>query len=420
MPLAQGPDANKPRGLILLGLTVLTKERNALSLRWIPALLLCMLVGCTTTRMPYTAMDAERAEIPGYSHVRFIFDDLQPPELARFRPSARNTPIRYLTISGGGAGGAFSVGVLNAWTETGRRPMFDIVSGVSTGALIAPFAFLGPDYDDELRQLYTSGIANQLVEQRFILSGLFGESLLKQDPLRRLVERYVTGELLQAVAAEYRKGRNLFVSTTNLDSQRTVVWDLGAIAASGQPDALTLFRSILIASASIPGVYPAVGIATTINGKPVTELHSDGGPSAQILSLPDVIMTRMGTLFPAMAGKVEIYVLVNNTLGPEFQLTKSATFPVAMRAYATLVKSQAKSSIMALYQFSRRFGFQMKVAAINVSVPYSYSKPFSTQYMRAVYRNGYDRMKCQKLWSSTPEFDVVRNEAFSLGACASQ
>lgn len=394
----------------------LTKERNALSRRWITLLFLCILVSCTTTRTPYTATDAAGAEIPGYSHIRFAFDDLQPSGLPQIRRSTKNVAIRYLAISGGGAGGAFTVGVLNAWTETGRRPMFDIVSGVSTGALIAPFAFLGPQYDDELKELYTSGIANRLVKQRFIVNGLFGESLLKPDPLRLLVEKHVTKAMLEAVAAEYHKGRDLFVSTTNLDSQRSVVWNLGAIAASGQPDALSLFRRVLIASASIPGIYPAVKIAATINGNHIEELHSDGGPSAQILSLPDVIMTNAGTLMPPISGESEIYILVNNTLGPEFHVTKSTTFSVAIRAYATLVKSQTKSSIMALYQFSRRFGLQMKVAAIDVSVPYSYAEPFSTEYMQAVYRNGYTRMKCQTLWSSTPEFKVVLNETAS-GSC---
>ncbi|MGK9264080.1 patatin-like phospholipase family protein [Sinorhizobium meliloti] len=267
-----------------------------------------------------------------------------------------------MAISGGGAGGAFTVGVLNAWTEAGQRPEFDIVSGVSTGALIAPFAFLGPQYDQELRELYTSGVAAQLVERRFILSGIFGESFLKQEPLRRMVERYVTAAMLRAIAAEYRKGRYLFVLTTNLDTQAAVVWDLGAIASSGRPDSLALFRDVLIASASIPGVFPAVRIKAVVDGKQIEELHSDGGTSNQILTLPDAFLSREGISRPGRARSFEIYLLINNTLGPEFQLTESTTLSVAVRAYAALVKSQTKNGVVALYQFTKRFGIVFRVS----------------------------------------------------------
>ena len=154
----------------------------------------------------------------------------------RFSDPARlatrsNAQVNYLIISGGGAGGAFSVGALKAWSESGKRPSFDVVTGVSTGALIAPYAFLGPAYDDALVHLYTNGAAKWLVAAGRFLN----ESVLSQVPLRNVIEQYVTEEVRQKIAAEHRKGRRLFVQTTNLDSQRAVAWDMGAIADSSDP-----------------------------------------------------------------------------------------------------------------------------------------------------------------------------------------
>lgn len=396
---------------ISTGYSIIATSDNKRNIRFSRAaaiLCYCILTGCVTTRIPYTADEASKAEITGYQRIRYSSDvDLRNQVPSQRLPPTGEHPVRYLVISGGGAGGAFTAGVLNAWTATGKRPTFEIVSGVSTGALIAPFAFLGPKYDEELKKLYTSGVAERLVAPRFIVSGLLGESFLKQEPLRQLVEQHVTTKMLQAVAAEYRKGRYLFVLTTNLDTQRPVVWDLGAIAAGDRQDSLALFRDILIASASIPGVYPAVKIKVMSGGRQIEELHSDGGTSTQILTLPDVLLTQEALLSSRPPGKLEIYVLINNTLGPEFQLTENTTLSVVTRAYASLIKSQTKGSVVALYQFSKRFALRFNVAAINITVPYSYRKPFSNEYMSAIYQNGYERMQEQRLWSHTPHFELI-------------
>ena len=202
------------------------------------------------------------------------------------KPPIRSGRITYLALSGGGSGGAFGAGILTGWTTAGTRPTFDVVSGVSTGALIAPFAFLGSSYDPTLAELYTSGIAETLVRPRPII-GLLGAALSDPAPLRRLVERYVTDDMLRKIAAEHSKGRRLFVVTTNLDAQRTVIWDMGAIAAHGHEQALVLFRNVLIASASIPAVFPPVMIEVTMNGKRFQEMHSDGGATTQLFTAPE-------------------------------------------------------------------------------------------------------------------------------------
>lgn len=363
------------------------------------------LFGCTSAREPYSRDDARGAEIPGFANVRTPLDG-EVGLFAKKRVPRTPSPLRhkYLAISGGGAGGAFSVGALKAWSQRGDRPTFDVVSGVSTGALIAPFAFLGPDYDDTLEHLYTSGVAEDLLQRRPIISGLLGESLYYQKPLMNMVEQHVTQEVLDRIAVEYRKGRDLFVLTTNLDTQRGMLWDMGAIAASSRPDALNLFRNVLVASASIPGAFPAVKIIATIDGRTISELHSDGAPSSQIVTVPEAMLSDTNVSLPAVIRGADMYFLINNTLMPEFSVTSNSTVPVVTRAYASLVKSQTRQSLYAAYEYCRRTGVNFHMAVIDAPVPYNFSQPFGNVYMRAVFKIGYDRMEQGRIWRQKPIF----------------
>ncbi len=360
------------------------------------------LTACTTVRSPYGETPIDQARIPGFQTVRLPLDD----DLATFVKSGFASPKRapiLLSISGGGAGGAFSVGALEGWTSTGRRPSFDVVTGVSTGAFIAPFAFLGPRYDSLLRQLYTSGEAEGLAKAKFLPFALFGQSLLEQEPLRAVVERYITLKLLGEIAEEDKKGRRLFILTTNLDTQQAVLWNMGAIAAKQTPQSLSLFRDVMLASASIPGVFPAVKIKSVIDGRSIEELHSDGASSAQFLTLPEAAFISPRSP-PPSARRSRIYVLVNNTLMPEFALTKDETLPVAARAYSIMVKSQTKNGLYATYEFARLHGIEFRVASIDRSVPYKFRDPFNTDYMRTVYRIGYQNAVSGQLWKDVPSF----------------
>jgi len=235
-------------------------------------------------------------------------------------------------------------------------------------------------------------------------AGLFGQSLAKAEPLRQMVEQNVTQALLQAVAAEQRKGRRLLVLTTNLDSQRAVVWNMGAIADSGQPDALQLFRDILIASASIPGIYPAVMIKAQVDGQTIEEMHSDGGTASQFLAVPDSLMIGSGPARIPVGGKPNMYVIINNALMPEFEVTPDKTLPVMARAYATLVKSQTRSALQALYGFSQKARIGFHLASIDAVVRYDPADPFGTGYMRAVYNLGAAEMEEGSVWKDRPVF----------------
>jgi predicted acylesterase/phospholipase RssA len=191
-------------------------------------------------------------------------------------------PTSYLAISGGSDNGAFSAGFLNGWTKAGTRPQFKLVTGVSTGALIAPFAFLGPEYDGTLKSMYQNVSRKDILIDRAFYSVFLGDAMADTTPLLRLLKVKVTQKMVDAIGAEYGKGRLLFLATTNLDAKRPVVWNITKIAASGQPGAVELIQKIMLASASIPGVFPPVMFKVEADGKSYEEMHVDGSASAQV------------------------------------------------------------------------------------------------------------------------------------------
>ncbi len=215
----------------------------------------------------------------------------------------------FLAVSGGGANGAFTAGLLNGWTAKGDRPQFKAVTGISTGALIAPFAFLGPEYDATLRQFYTGITTRDILTKRNVLAAVFDDALTDNAPLRKLVAGLVDQKLLDAIAAEYRKGRLLLIGTTNLDAQREVIWNVGVIAASGNPRALELVRDIMIASAAIPAAFPPVMMDVEVDGQPYQEMHVDGGTVTQVFLSPPslkVKTARSATAATARSGRVSL------------------------------------------------------------------------------------------------------------------
>jgi hypothetical protein len=319
-------------------------------------------------------------------------------------PSTDSHSIRYLALSSGGSGGAFGAGVLVGWTARGSRPVFDLVSGVSTGALIAPFAFLGSEYDRTLAEIYTSDVAGDVVQMQFLPAGLLGSGLLQPEPLRRLVEKYADERLLVAIAGEHRKGRRLLVVTTNMDAQRAVVWDMGKIAASNRLEALKLFRDILVASASIPAVFPPVLIDVHAGGKHFQEMHADGGPSTQVFTVPEGLLSAASSRLLPKGTQADLYVVINNALFPEFKVTPNNTFAIGGRSLDTMIKSQTRDSLRATYAFTKRTGIGFHVASIDRAVPYSALDPFNAAYVRTLFKLGYDQAMSGHVWKTAPVF----------------
>jgi predicted acylesterase/phospholipase RssA len=362
-----------------------------------------MFAGCSSLpRTSYTASDAASSTVLDFSELRRYADEPASTFL-KTNVSSRPGSVSYLALSGGGADGAYGAGVLNGWTAAGTRPEFSVVSGVSTGALIAPFAFLGPAYDATLRDVYTSGVAERLLNAPSIVHAVFGSGLFGNTRLRELVARYVGQDMLGAIAAEHAKGRRLLVVTTNLDTQRTVIWDMGRIASIRSTQALILFRDVLAASASIPVVFPPMLIDAEANGHRFQEMHVDGGVTAPVLTLPEAFLLRNGALGRGL--RMNIYVLVNDKVERDFQLVPNSTIDIAARTSASVTKTQIRSVLHETYDFARRNNFGFNLAYIDKDLPAPASFGFDASYMRALYQYGYDKAKTGDFWAKSPPSD---------------
>ncbi len=312
----------------------------------------------------------------------------------------------YLAISGGGSDGAFGAGLLNGWSELGTRPRFKIVTGVSTGALSAPFAFLGSDYDDELKASYTTVSADRVFEFVGILKLLWSDAATSTQPLQDLIKTFVDEKLLDAIAIEHRKGRRLFVASTNLDAEQPVIWDLGAIADSGRPDRLALFRKVVLASASIPSIFPPVMIDVTKDGKEYQEMHVDGGVFFQsffvgaAVDLPATI----AAAHPEFSGKVNqnLYVIRNGWVTSSFQNVERGLVTIAGRAILTMFKVSGINDLWRLYVTTR----DDQVKYHYIAIPEDYVPSTSEQFNQAEMNREYEFGRAMALegveWRSTP------------------
>lgn len=351
-------------------------------------------------RIPYTQQEQAVATVPGIPDARVWADD---PALAGRSPALANLETRQptvLALSGGGADGAFGAGLLNGWTARGNRPQFTVVTGASAGALIAPFAFLGASHDEPLKNVFYSGEMENFLQFEGV-RGLFGSGLFKAGPLRELIAKYVGPDMLEMIAREHRAGRRLYVVTTNLDAQRTAIWNMGGIAASGDPKALELFRSVMEASASIPGVFPPVLIDVEGDGKRFAEMHVDGGITANVLVVPEALLLASK---PVLSSRIrpKFYVILNGKLGPNFEVVKPNTLPIAIRSFATSVRANTRNTLLATYEFIKRRGWELNLAAIDDSVPAPEKIGFDTAYMRSLFDYGYQRGADGQMWQPSP------------------
>jgi hypothetical protein len=288
----------------------------------------------------------------------------------------------WLILSSGGGDGAYGAGLLSGYAASGKMPQFTVVTGVSTGALLAPYAFAGPKYDAAMREAYTTINAGDIFE-------VFntGESLLDTWPLKRLLAKRMTVELMADIAAEHRRGRRLFVATTNLDAERSVVWNMGAIAAKGGDEALALFRDVLLASASIPGFFPPVQIEVEANGRRFKEMHADGGMGAQLFVAPEAMLTSTSD---ARLPATDLYVIVNTKLTRDFLVTERTLVNVVGRSISVLVKSAMRAGIDRAYSAAKRNGIVFHIAYVPASFAQVSRGPFDPGYMEALFKLGYE------------------------------
>ena len=369
-----------------------------------------VLVGCAAapSRAPLPQALAPQAAVPGIPMARYWADQVPPgfrewldlPEdvlVARFG-GIMNRPHHYLLVSGGGDDGAFGAGLLVGWTATGRRPEFQIVTGISTGAIIAPFAFLGPAYDPTLRELYTSFGSDDLIRRRGLFEVLRGDSAFSTEPFARLLERYLGDAEVAAIAAEGRKGRSLLIGTTNLDAARPVIWDITRIAMSGVPGAKGLIHDVIRASTAIPGAFPPVLFKVEAKGVRYDEMHVDGGVTSQLFLGPTGLEWRKIAERLRVEGPAQLYLIRNSKLSPRWEPVSPRVAPIVARTISSLIRTQGIGDLAQIYLTAERAGMGFNLARVPADFDLEPDELFDPEYMRALFERGVAAGRDENSW----------------------
>ncbi len=388
--------------------------------RWIRGYTLLLTIMCVALvagcgsipkRTPLPEGLSNNAEIAGIPRARAWGDEpfswtdawfeLSREQLQTRYPAVYGKEHNYLTISGGGSNGAFTAGLLLGWTETGTRPDISAVTGISTGALIAPFAFLGPAYDATIKEIYTGITTEDILTERGFWSGFYGlqsDALADTKPFRKLLKKYFTSEVMEAIADEYRKGRSLAIGTTNLDAQRPVIWNIGRIATSGHPQALDLIRDLLLASASIPVAFPPVQVEVEANGQVYDELHVDGGGSTQIFMYPTGLDFGRALKKIEVKGRPNVYLIRNSFINSNYVEVEPGLSNIAGRTIDSLIRTQGIGVMYRMYLQTIRDGLSYHLAYIPKDFDEESKEPFDKEYMGKLFDFGYRLAKDGYPW----------------------
>jgi hypothetical protein len=371
-----------------------------------------LLVGCASTDrlppVPLAMASKVNVDIPD---ARFYPDTdgqrmaalgLQSYKRALAAHHGKLSTAYFLAISGGGDDGAFGAGLLNGWSARGDRPEFALVTGVSTGALSAPFAFLGADYDAKLKQVYTETTAADIFSKRSLIAAVANDAMADTTPLRNIIASFVDDAMIQRIAEEYAKGRLLLIMTTNLDQGRSVIWNIGAIAASQFPGKRDLIIDILRASAAIPGLFPPVMLDVSIDGQRFQEMHVDGGAVAQAFLYPPTLNLKTNSERYGIQRKRVAYIIRNGRLFRPEEDVKRQTLSIATQAISTMTATSGVNDTYRMYVTTMRDGVGFNLAYIDSGFTVPYKGPFDQGYMRSLFEYGYEKGKAGYRWHKTP------------------
>ena len=389
------------------------------TLTYMAAIVVGLLSGCSSlTRNPVPTEKIHEVERAGYSDVRAWggeFNEVfQKDIILSVKQEGKNDfprtadgRLKYsmLILSGGGENGAFGAGILYGWTQSGKRPKFKLVTGISTGALIAPFAFLGPKYDEKLKQVYTEISGKDIYETKNIFALLSDESLADTTPLKNLVKYSVTDDMIREIGKEHKAGRRLYIGTTYLDADRLVVWNMGKIAASGRDDTAQLFRDIMVASASLPGVFPPVYLDSFIDGQRYDEMHVDGGLKAQMIyygATMNMAAARKQVYGRNKPSKSKIYIIRNGKFTSEPKPVSREVSDILGRTISSMTKSSGVGDLYRIYAFAKRDGVDFNYIAIPPSYKKMSEEEFDTEDMNRLFKIGYDMSINGIAWNKAP------------------
>jgi len=378
----------------------------------VPVLALLTACAHVPKRNPLPAEQIELAGVLGIPRAR-MWGDAPPPWVhdwfSRSKADVKDRysgiygrPHTYLAISGGGENGAFAAGMLLGWTAAGNRPEFTTVTGISAGALVAPFAFLGPEYDEVLKSVSSELRVEDVYKKRRLIRALRTDAMATTEPLQALIAKYVDEEVMEKIAAAHREGRSLNVGTANLDSMRPVIWRIGPIANSGHPHALALIRKILLASASVPAAFSPVLIPVEVDGTTYDELHVDGGATSQVFLYPVGIDYEEVLAQLKVPGRPKVYIIRNSRLDPIYEQVENKLFPIAERSLDSLVRTQGIGDLYRIYLQTCRDGLEFNLAYIPADFTAKSAEVFDRAYMQALFDLAYERSKAGYRWEKMP------------------
>ena len=372
------------------------------------------LMGCSALerKAAVPQKSLSNAQIAGLPSVRYLIstktgvdafvDDVIKLEASR-GSKAFNGDGNFLALSGGGDDGAFGAGLLLGWSKQGSRPIFNLVTGISTGALIAPFAYMGKEYDPILKEVYTSINPQDVYIERGILSAIFSDGLADSTPLYQLISKYVDQNFLKGVAYEYNNnGRWLLIGTTNIDAGIPAIWNMGKIASIGTPESLELFRRILLASASIPGAFSPVMLDFLVGDQAFQEMHVDGGASTQVFLYPASAGNKAKELNIKRRSNRQVYIIRNARLDPRWSETQRRTLSVAGRAISQLIQTQGIGDLYRIYNITQNDNVGFNLAYIGSDFNEPHIQEFDKKYMNALFNYGYEHAIKGYTWSKYP------------------
>ena len=372
-----------------------------------------ILSGCATApkRTAVPKQSIQTASIPGIPNARKLGDEpsdlaehvlsLTPEEAQQMYPSVVGKKHAFLVLSGGGSNGAFGAGLLNGWTANGNRPEFNIVTGISAGSILAPWAFLGSDYDYVAKELFSKYDTKQVVKKLGFFSGLyglFGDALTDSTPLRSVIYGYLGPDEIEKIAAEHRKGRRLFIGTTNLDTLRPITWNMGAIACSDHPKKRDLMVDIILASASIPIAFPPMFIDVDADGKTYQEMHVDGGLARQLFFYPEEIHWDEVEKILQTVGTSELYVIRNAKVDPQWRVVKASLVDMGGRSLSSLIRTQGIGDISRIYLAAKRDHLDFHLSYIPETFTHESNEAFDKEQMQALYQFAYDSITKGDPW----------------------
>ena len=380
--------------------------------------LLIITSGCAKqVRNALPESQVKSAQVVGFDQVRDWGDEFSPyfqqdiieshtqirngyPELF----SETNNTLDILTISGGASYGAYGIGILKGWSDKGDYPIFRLVTGISTGSLIAPFAFLAGEYLDIVSDFYLNATNEGVFKRKSIRNIIYSDSVASSEPLQLKIESAIDEKILNKIAEEHKKGRRLFIGTTNLDAKRLVIWNMGHIASIGGPDALELFHKIILASASIPVALSPVYIPVEAKGVEYDEMHVDGGVNVEVFFYGNIIDVKaaLDEIGATLDEEIRVFIIRNSQIENKYKPVDPRIISVAKSAISNLIGSQGIGDLYRIYTVSQRDGFDYNLASIPADFEFEGDGGFEPVQMKRLYEVGYDEAINGYKWGKTP------------------